>query len=113
MFLKEHIMKGDSTDGVPNILSSDNCFVVGDRQRPLTAKKIEQYMKVKPTELETSIARNYFRNEQLIDLSHTPEEIRTKVMESYNAQSNKDRSKLMNYFIANKLRNLTEHIGDF
>jgi len=113
MFLKEHIMKGDSSDGVPNILSSDNCFVVGDRQRPLTAKKIEQYMKVKPTELETSIARNYFRNEQLIDLSHTPEEIRTKVMESYNAQSNKDRSKLMNYFIANKLRNLTEHIGDF
>jgi 5'-3' exonuclease len=113
MFLKEHIMKGDSSDGVPNILSSDNCFVVGDRQRPLTAKKIEQYMKVKPTELEASIARNYFRNEQLIDLSHTPEEIRTKVMESYNAQSNKDRSKLMNYFIANKLRNLTEHIGDF
>ena len=113
MFLKEHIMKGDSSDGVPNILSSDNCFVVGDRQRPLTAKKIEQYMKVKPTELETSIARNYFRNEQLIDLSHTPEEIRTKVMESYNAQSNKDRSKLMNYFIANKLRNLTEHSGDF
>jgi hypothetical protein len=113
MFLKEHIMKGDSSDGVPNILSSDNCFVVGDRQRPLTAKKIEQYMKVKPTELETSIARNYFRNEQLIDLSHTPEEIRTKVMESYNAQSNKDRSKLMNYFIANKLRNLMESISEF
>jgi len=113
MFLKEHIMKGDSSDGVPNILSSDNCFVVGDRQRPLTAKRMEQYMKVKPTELETSIARNYFRNEQLIDLNHTPEEIRVKVMESYNAQSNKDRSKLMNYFIVNKLRNLTEHIGDF
>lgn len=113
MFLKEHIMKGDSSDGVPNILSSDNCFVVGDRQRPLTAKRIEQYMKVKPTELETSIARNYFRNEQLIDLNHTPEEIRVKVMESYHAQSNKDRSKLMNYFIVNKLRNLTEHIGDF
>lgn len=113
MFLREHIMKGDSSDGVPNILSSDNCFVVGDRQRPLTAKRMEQYMKVKPTELETSIARNYFRNEQLIDLSHTPEEIRIKVMESYNAQSNKDRSKLMNYFISNKLRNLTEHIGEF
>jgi hypothetical protein len=113
MFLKEHIMKGDSSDGVPNILSSDNCFVVGDRQRPLTAKRMEQYMKVNPTELETSIARNYFRNEQLIDLNHTPEEIRVKVMESYNAQSNKDRSKLMNYFIVNKLRNLTEHIGDF
>ena len=113
LFLKEHIMKGDAGDGVPNILSSDNCFVVGDRQRPLTAKRIEQYMKVKPTEMETNIARNYLRNEQLIDLDHTPEEIRVKVMESFNSQSNKDRSKLMNYFIVNKLRILTEHIGEF
>ena len=34
-------------------------------------------------------------------------------MESYYSQDKKDRSKLMNYFIANKLRNLTEHIGEF
>jgi hypothetical protein len=106
-------MKGDSTDGVPNILSSDNCFVVGDRQRPLTAKKIEQYMKVSPTEMETSIARNYFRNAQLIDLDHIPQEIRVKVMESYNAQGGKDRSKLMNYFISNRLKNLMENIAEF
>jgi hypothetical protein len=63
--------------------------------------------------METNIARNYFRNEQLIDLDHVPEDIRLKVMESYYSQDNKDRSKLMNYFIANRLRNLTEHIGEF
>jgi 5'-3' exonuclease len=113
LFLKEHIMKGDSGDGVPNILSSDNCFVVGERQRPLTAKKIEKYLRITPNEMETAIARNYFRNEQLIDLTHTPQEIREKVLESYYEQENKDRSKLMNYFIANKLKNLTEHIGEF
>ena len=112
-YLKEHVMKGDAGDGVPNILSSDNCFVIGERQRPLTAKKMEKYMRITPNEMETSIARNYFRNAQLIDLSYTPQEIRDKVMESYNEQENKDRSKLMNYFIANKLKNLTEHIGEF
>jgi 5'-3' exonuclease len=112
-YLKEHILKGDAGDGVPNILSSDNCFVVGERQRPLTAKKMEHYLKLTPSEMETAIARNYMRNKQLIDLDETPEEIRVKVMESYQAQENKDRSKLMNYFIANKLRNLTEHIGEF
>lgn len=112
-YLQEHIMKGDSGDGVPNILSSDNCFVVGDRQKPLTAKRMEQFLKVDPKNFETSIARNYFRNAQLIDLSFTPKEIKEKVMEAYNAQTNKDRSKLMNYFITNKLRNLTEHIGEF
>jgi hypothetical protein len=112
-YLKEHILKGDAGDGVPIILSSDNCFVVGERQRPLTAKKMEHYLKLTPSEMETAIARNYMRNKQLIDLDETPEEIRVKVMESYQAQENKDRSKLMNYFIANKLRNLTEHIGEF
>jgi 5'-3' exonuclease len=112
-FLKEHIMKGDAGDGVPNILSSDNCFVVGERQRPLTAKKIEKFMEMDPNKLETSVARNYFRNAQLIDLSYTPEEIREKVMKQYNSQNNRDRSKLINYFIANKLKNLTEYISEF
>ena len=112
-YLKEHILKGDSSDGVPNILSSDNCFVVGERQRPLTAKKMEHYIKMTPNEMESAIARNYFRNEKLINLENTPEEIRSKVMTSYNSQNGKDRSKLMNYFITNKLRNLTEHIGEF
>ena len=112
-FLKEHIMKGDSGDGVPNILSPDNCFVVGDRQRPLTAKRLEQYLAMDPNQMETIVARNYFRNAQLIDLTYTPKEIREKVMEQFNAQENKNRSKLMNYFIANKLKNLTEHIGEF
>ena len=111
-YKKQHILKGDSGDGVPNILSSDNCFVVGERQRPLTAKKLEHYIKITPNEMESNIARNYFRNEKLIDLDQVPEDIRVKVMESYYSQ-NKDRSKLMNYFIANKLRNLTEHIGEF
>lgn len=113
VFLKEHIMKGDSGDGVPNILSADNTFVLGERQRPLTAKKIEKYMKMTPNEMETVIAKNYIRNAQLIDLNYIPDEIKEKVMESYKNQANKDRSKLMNYFVANKLRNLTEHIGEF
>lgn len=113
VFLKEHIMKGDSGDGVPNILSADNTFVLGERQRPLTAKKIEKYMKMTPNEMESVIAKNYIRNAQLIDLNYIPDDIKEKVMESYKSQANKDRSKLMNYFVANKLRNLTEHIGEF
>ena len=112
-FLKEHIMKGDSSDGIPNILSSDNCFVIGERQRPLTAKRLEQYLAVDPKTMETTVARNYFRNAQLIDLTNTPKEIREKVMEQFNSQHDKNRSKLMNYFIAMKLKNLTEHLNEF
>jgi 5'-3' exonuclease len=112
-YLHEHILKGDAGDGVPNVLSPDNVFVVGDRQRPLTAKKMEKIMGTELEEMETSIARNYSRNVQLIDLSFTPESIREKVMEQFEAQKNRDRSKLLNYFITNKLKNLTEHLSEF
>ena len=112
-FLHEHILKGDAGDGVPNVLSPDNVFVVGDRQRPLTAKKLEKIMGTELEEMDTTLARNYSRNAYLIDLSFTPNVIREKVMEQYIAQENRDRSKLLNYFIANKLKNLTEHLSEF
>jgi hypothetical protein len=112
-FLHEHILKGDAGDGVPNVLSPDNVFVVGDRQRPLTARKLEKIMGTDLEEMDTNLARNYSRNAHLIDLSFTPEYIREKVMEQYIAQENRDRSKLLNYFIANKLKNLTEHLSEF
>jgi hypothetical protein len=112
-YLKEQILKGDSGDGVPNVLSNDNCFVVGERQRPLTARKMEKILSTPPENMEREVARNYIRNAMLIDLSNTPDNIKEKVIDSYNAQDNKDRSKLMNYFIANRLKNLTESIGEF
>ena len=64
-------------------------------------------------EMDTTLARNYARNVHLIDLSFTPETIREKVMEQYNAQEGRDRSKLLNYFIVNKLKNLTDHLSEF
>ena len=112
-FLHEHILKGDAGDGIPNILSPDNVFVVGDRQRPLTAKKMERILGTDTKELEEPLARNYWRNAKLIDLSFTPEEIREKVMQQFESQKNRDRSKLLNYFITNKLKNLTEHLSEF
>jgi hypothetical protein len=57
--------------------------------------------------------RNYRRNEQLVDLSFTPQSIRDDVIEIYNAQAGKDRSKLFNYFVDNRLKNLMESINEF
>jgi 5'-3' exonuclease len=113
-YKEEHVLKGDSGDGIPNILSNDNCFVVGDRQKPMTQKKLDAFIELSiACKLDHPNYRNYCRNAQLIDLSFVPNEIRERVMDSYNTQTDKDRSKLMGYFIANKLRNLTEHIGEF
>ena len=114
MFLKEHILKGDPGDGIPNVLSEDNCFVVGSRQKPLTKKKMDALLEIDLNENHSHSAfRNYMRNKQLIDLTEIPENIKIQILESYDEQANKRKPNLLNYFIANRLRNLTENIGDF
>lgn len=110
----EHVLKGDSGDGVPNVLSNDNCFVVGERQKPLTQKKIDALIELGIDDtFDHPLYKNYWRNKRLIDLDFVPDEIYNKVIESYDLQKNKNRNKLMNYFIVNKLKNLMEHIGEF
>lgn len=110
LFLKEHIIKGDSGDGIPNVLSSDNCLVIGERQKPITKGRL---IKLLEGTTDTIISKNMGRNEILIDLKHTPKKIQDEVVNVYKSQDNKDRSKLLNYFIANRLKNLTEHIAEF
>jgi 5'-3' exonuclease, N-terminal resolvase-like domain/T4 RNase H, C terminal len=114
LFLKEHILKGDSGDGIPNILSTDNCFVVGVRQKPLTTKRLNHYLSLNPEQFGDSIiVKNYNRNANLIDLSNIPSEIKNKILERYDQEQGKDRNKMFNYFISNRLKNLMDSINEF
>ena len=112
-FLKEHILKGDRGDGIPNVLSPDSCLVRGERQKPMTAKKLEQYIQMPVSEYDDAVVRNYKRNEQLIDLLNTPDDLREKILALYDEQADKNRDQLFNYFIKYNLKNLMQHIGDF
>jgi hypothetical protein len=109
-YLLEHIAKGDTGDGIPNVLSPDDCFVSGKRQKPMTQKRLEEVIR---GDMNDEVARNYTRNLELIDLTKVPEDLKLKIMEQYIQEAGKGRGKLMNYFIANKLKNLFEHIGEF
>ena len=112
-YLKEHILRGDTSDGVPNVLSPDNTFVDGLRQRPLSRKKIQSWLVGGGSDWNDEVKRNFQRNLTLIDLTKTPEELKNQIrLEFYNA-SHGDRSKLLNYFMIYKLRELTDNIGDF
>ena len=113
IYLKEHILKGDTSDGVPNILSPDKTFVDGLRQRPLSRKKIQSWLVGGGSDWNDEVKRNFQRNSTLIDLSRTPEELKNQIRLEYNNAPHGDRSKLLNYFMQNKLKELTENIGDF
>jgi len=113
-FTKELIMRGDAGDGIPNFLSSDDSLVMGKRQKPITTKKLSEWINQEPESFcNNEMLRNYKRNEQLIDLSYIPDEVRTKIMSQYEEQSGKGRDKLFNYFINNRLKHLMEAISEF
>jgi 5'-3' exonuclease len=110
-YLAEHILKGDAGDGVPNVLSADNTFVMGIRQRPVTKKRMLDWQDI--NKMDDEVKRNYFRNKSMIDLTQIPATIKETILERYDAENPKDRSQLLNYFIKNKLRNLMESISEF
>ena len=112
-YIKEHILKGDTSDGVPNVLSPDNTFTDGLRQRPLGKKKIEVWLDMDISEFKDEVKRNYQRNEKLIDLSKIPNELENEILTEFRGAPHGDRSKLLNYFIKSRLKNLTETIGEF
>ena len=113
-FLKEHIMRGDKGDGVPNFLSADDTFVTDSRQTPLSKKKVEQWIDLDPEIFcTTNMLKNYARNQLMVDLTKVPTNLKTEIMEQYHQSSPSDRSKLFPYFMENRLKNLMEHIGEF
>jgi len=112
-YIKEHILKGDTSDGIPNVLSQDDTFIDGIRQRPLGRKKIENWLDMHIDDLPSEVKRNYQRNNTLINLDNVPEELEKEIMVSFSEAPCGDRSKLLNYFIQSRLKNLTNEIGEF
>ena len=113
-YIKEHILKGDRGDGVPNFLSPDNTFVDELRQRPLSKRKLEAWIDLEPSDYcNEEMMRNYQRNRTLIDLSYIPDDIKEKCTETFLDAPEGNRKHLLNYFIKKKLKSLMENIGDF
>lgn len=111
----EHILMGDKGDGVPNFLSADDVFVSGGRQRPIRKKDLEEWKKLPISHWDgTPHEANIRRNAELVDLRNIPTPIADTIINSYTLQKGvRDKTNLLNYFIANKMKNLIEHITEF
>ena len=113
IYIREHILKGDRSDGIPNVLSDDNVFIEGRRQTPLSKKKIEGWVnEVVPT-FNKEQQKNYERNRQLIDLNYIPKEIEDNINREFDNVEVATRDKILGYFINKKLKTLIEVIDEF
>ena len=113
VYLKEHIIRGDKGDGIPNILSADDCIVNGVRQKPISKKKVANWLVQDPHDFNDEMKSGWIRNKILIDFDLIPKKITAAILEQYNSEKNYQQGQLMNYFIKNRLKYLMENMGDF
>lgn len=114
LYVLEHTIKGDKGDGIPNVLSPDDCIVKGERQAKIMSKKLQEWLEI-PSSMpsDETFQRNFKRNQVLVDFAFIPKELKEEIINTYKEQGGKDKSKLLNYFIENKMKNMIELIGDF
>ena len=106
-FLKEHIVKGDRSDGIPNFLSDDDTFVSSKRQRPISKKNIDKWINHDPEKFcNTEQLKNYHRNKTLIDFDYIPKDVENSIMECYNKIKDEKKSIKLNYFIQYRMTKL-------
>ena len=109
-YLREHILRGDKSDGIPNVLSDDDCIVSGIRQVPMTKKLIESWKHIPMPEEHRERLQ---RNTMLVDLRYTPYDLQKEILEQFDAKELGSRDKIPAYLAEHGLETLTKKIGDF
>ena len=110
-FLKEHILRGDKGDGIPNILSNDDCLDLGIRQTPLRKNILEKYMRIS-IENDDKYFRNYIRNRTLIDFDLIPNEIIDSINTEFD-NTEPVQGKVYDFLREKRITQLLDNIGDF
>ena len=110
-FLKEHTLRGDKSDGIPNILSNDDCMVEGIRQTPLRKPVFDAYMRM-TIESDDKYYRNYLRNQTLIDFDFIPEDVESRILQEYE-KTEVIQGKVFDYLRTHRLDDLLTNVEDF
>lgn len=113
-YLQEHVLRGDTGDGVPNVLSPDDVFVSGGRQTPLRAKLMDEWISnwdSLQSKMTTEQYRNFQRNQALIDLTKIPSAKKTEIINTF--ESVKPASNTLNYLVEKRCSQLIECAEEF
>jgi hypothetical protein len=110
-YLQEHIIRGDRSDGIPNILTCDDAIVTGKVQKKMSKEKIATLASMDPSEFTNYIRlRNWKRNAELIDFARIPEAVTSRILTVYR-KSRPASSVNVGYFISNGIQELLEEFS--
>lgn len=114
-FVKEHIIRGDRGDGIPNFLSPDNTFVVGERQKTISKKNLIEWLNQDTAVLSNTskFSHGFKRNQILVDFDFIPENIQKNIIKTFNEYKPKSKRDFFEYLIDNRLKALIEVADQF
>ena len=113
-WLTEHIVKGDAGDGIPNIMSKDDVFMLGERQKSVSSKRLEEFFKDGIDACRTDEERrNWQRNIRLVDFTYIPDDVKESIMQAFEVPVQGNKNAIMNYLIKNRCRNLLNEVEEF
>jgi hypothetical protein len=115
-YLFDHILKGDSTDGIPNANSPDNTFTDKIRQKPMRKKDMDTYWENRNAYqggMDDLVYRNYMRNKKMIDLHEMPKDVYNSSIDQLDTYKYPMRGKVFSYLVENKMNMLIECAGEF
>ena len=110
-FLREKILRGDTGDGVPNVLSDNRVFITdGARQKPLTAKKVEQMI----ADWDNTVRdNNVARNQLMIDFAFIPNDVRSLILTEHRNAKLAPNSGVFSYLVSKRCSQLIQSTSDF
>ncbi len=110
-YLQEHIIKGDRSDGIPNILTCDDAIVTGKPQKKMSKEKISSLASMDPQEFTNFIRlRNWKRNSELIDFTKMPRQVFDRII-TYVSRNKVRETINIEYFIEHNIQDLIEEFS--
>jgi len=117
-YLKDLILSGDKSDGVPNVLSPDDVFSdENKRQTTLTKKRRLELTELMESgrfaEIDPTIQQQIIRNRTMIDLRNTPKDIIVQILKQSLYPVRGNMQKTFNFLISSGINSLLDDIEGF
>ena len=115
VFKKKHILCGDKSDGIPNFLSADNCYVDHIRSHQIRQRDLVNWINLPPETFCTTVEmrHGYTRNKILIDLDMIPREIQAAITMAYINTRTASKTRLLDYLIEHREMEMIEKLEEF
>jgi 5'-3' exonuclease len=115
--LMTHIVKGDTSDGIPNIRSDDDVFMDEDKRQTRIYQKFIDSLKDADNpldELDDVEKKKFKRNRLLVDVDHLPQRVVDWIHDGYAKELSREKKKrIYPYLKEKRMKLLLERIGEF